>query len=109
MTTGKKVGDAGEYMFTRAAYDELATAQLAYDVHFDISLALTEQKGVWSMVIVALGGDTWPEIAHRSMWSGSWPNSTAVSFGSFLFAGCHRCVRMVESAHEARELPSRPK
>jgi hypothetical protein len=106
MSKGNK-GDSGEYEFTRAAYDELRDAEKQYEVTFVLSLEPTLQRGVWALSVVAAANDGRDGLAYIAKWSGSWPNSMAVSYGAFLYQACHRCTRMVEAwyadklAHDA--------
>jgi hypothetical protein len=106
----KKSGDAGEYEFTRAAYDELRDAEKLHAVRFVLSLEPTEQRGVWALSVVACADSGADGLAYVAKWQGSWPNSVAISYGAFLFAACHRCVRMVEAWHTSliEEAASRP-
>lgn len=99
----KKSGDSGEYEFTRAAYDELREAEGRYAVKFVLSLEPTGQRGVWALAVVACSDNANDGLAYVAKWSGSWPNAISVSYGAFLYAACHRCVRMVEAWNKARE------
>ncbi len=105
----KKNGDSGEYEFTRAAYDELRDAEVAMEVKFVLSLEPTAQRGVWALSVVAVSDDGEDGLAYIAKWQGSWPNSVAVSYGAFLFAACHRCVRMVEAWYASKREESAPK
>ena len=98
----KSKGDSGEYEFTRAAYDELADAQKRYEVQFVLSLEPAGQRGVWALAVVAAPDRGDDGIAYIARWQGTWPNAVAVSYGAFLYAACHRCVRMVEAWHATR-------
>lgn len=98
----KKAGDGGEYEFTRAAYDELRDAEKRYEVTFVLSLEPTGQRGVWALSVVAVANGGSDGLAYIAKWQGSWPNSVAVSYGAFLYAACHRCVRMVEAWHSCK-------
>lgn len=100
--------DAGEYEFTRAAYDELRDAEKQYEVKFVLSLEPTGQRGVWALSVVAVSDEGSDGLAYIAKWQGSWPNSVAVSYGAFLYAACHRCVRMVEAWHKAKQDTSAP-
>jgi hypothetical protein len=94
MSRGK--GDAGAYMFTRAAYDEVRDSELQHAVHYDVRLETGYQKGIWVCRISAQGlldGDGGRLLAR---WEGTWPNSTATAFEGFLYAAVHRVARMVE-------------
>jgi len=97
----KKSGDNGEYEFTRAAYDELRDAEKQYAVKFVLSLEPTGQRGVWALAVVACSDSERDGLAYVARWSGAWPNSVSISYGAFLYAACHRCVRMVEAWHAA--------
>lgn len=97
MAAPKSKGDAGEYEFCRAAYDELRDAEKLYDVKFVLSIEPTGQRGVWALSVVAVPDEREDGLAYISRWAGSWPNSTAVSYGAFLYQACHRCCRMVEA------------
>lgn len=101
-------GDNGEYEFTKAAYDELRDAEKQYEVRFVLSLEPTGQRGVWVLCVVASSNDESDGLAYVARWQGSWPNSIAVSYGAFLYAACHRCVRMVEAWHAAKLQEERP-
>lgn len=101
---GKGKGDGGEYEFTRAAYDELRDAESRYEVKFVLSLEPTGQRGVWALSVVAVADDGADGLAYIAKWQGSWPNSMVVSYGAFLYAACHRCVRMVEAWHDSKAL-----
>jgi hypothetical protein len=96
--------DAGEYEFTRAAYDELRDAEASMEVKFVLSLEPTGQRGVWALSVVAVADDGSDGLAYIAKWQGSWPNSMAVSYGAFLYAACHRCVRMVEAWYQCKKL-----
>lgn len=104
----KSKGDAGEYEFTRAAYDELRDAERQYACKFVLSLEPTGQRGVWALAVVAVSDDERDGLAYVARWEGSWPNAIAVSYGAFLFQACHRCVRMVEAWHAAKLDEQRP-
>lgn len=95
----KSKGDAGEYEFTRAAYDELRDAEHQFGVQFELKLEPTAQRGVWLLAVGAWKPDDKAGMAYVSKWSGSWPNSQVVTYGAFLYQACHRCVRMVEAWH----------
>lgn len=99
----KTKGDAGEYEFTRAAYDELRGAEIAMGVKFVLSLEPTGQRGVWALSVVAVSDEGNDGLAYIAKWSGSWPNSMVVSYGAFLYQACHRCVRMVEAWHQTKQ------
>lgn len=101
MPKGKS--DSGEYEFTRAAYDELRDAEKQYAVKFVLSLEPAGQRGVWALAVVAVADAKRDGLAYVAQWQGSWPNSVSVSYGAFLYAACHRCVRMVEAWHAAGE------
>jgi hypothetical protein len=101
-------GDSGEYEFTRAAYDELRDAEKAMEVRFVLSLEPTGQRGVWALSVVAVSDDGSDGLAYIAKWQGSWPNSITVSYGAFLYAACHRCVRMVEAWYQCRRVEERP-
>lgn len=100
--------DQGEYEFTRAAYDELRDAEQAMEVKFVLSLEPTGQRGVWALSVVAVADDGSDGLAYIAKWQGSWPNSVAVSYGAFLYAACHRCVRMVEAWYQCKRVEERP-
>lgn len=89
--------DQGEYEFTRAAYDELRDAEKQHAVKFVLSIEPTGQRGIWALSVVAIPDEREDGLAYIARWAGSWPNSVAVSYGAFLYAACHRCVRMVEA------------
>lgn len=102
-----KKGDTGEYEFTRAAYDELRDAEKLYAVKFVLSLEPTGQRGVWALAVVACSDDERDGLAYVARWQGSWPNAISVSYGAFLYAACHRCVRMVEAWHNTKQEEAR--
>jgi hypothetical protein len=99
----RKNADNGEYEFTRAAYDELRDAEKLYEVQFVLSLEPTGQRGVWALSVVAVSNDGSDGLAYIAKWSGTWPNSMAVSYGAFLYQACHRCCRMVEAWHASKQ------
>lgn len=101
-------GDNGEYEFCRAAYDELRDAERSMEVTFVLSLEPTTQRGVWALSVVAVSNEGDDGLAYIAKWSGSWPNSMAVSYGAFLYQACHRCVRMVEAWYQCRKVEERP-
>lgn len=109
MGTGKKMGDAGEYEFSRAAYDELREAEKAYHVQYVLSLETTGQRGVWALSVVAVANERGDGLAYVSKWEGTWPNSMAVSYGAFLYQACHRCVRMTEAWYDDVQSVEHPK
>jgi hypothetical protein len=96
--------DAGEYEFTRAAYDELRDAEKRYQVEFSLQLIPTTQKGVWALSVAARALGEHEAIAYCARYQGSWPNSTATSYGAFMYQCCHRVCRMVEAWHAQREV-----
>ncbi len=98
----KHKGDQGEYEFTRAAYDELAEAQVEFGVKFTIDLSMTRQRGVWALAIVSHEPTTGDVVGLVNKYEATWPNATTISFGAFLYAASHRCVRMVEANWKAR-------
>jgi hypothetical protein len=106
--SSKSKGDAGEYEFTRAAYDELRDAEKAMEVRFVLSLEPTAQRGVWALSVVAVSNEGDDGLAYIAKWSGSWPNSMVVSYGAFLYQACHRCVRMVEAWYQVKRIEERP-
>lgn len=106
--SSKRNSDSGEYEFTRAAYDELKDAESKYGVKFVLSLEPTGQRGVWALAVVACADSERDGLAYVSRWEGSWPNAVSVSYGAFLYAACHRCVRMVEAWHKALSEEQRP-
>jgi len=105
---GRNKGDQGEYEFTRAAYDELKEAEKAMECKFVLSLEPTSQRGVWALSVVAVANDGSDGLAYIAKWAGSWPNSVAISYGAFLYAACHRCVRMVEAWYQTKRVEERP-
>lgn len=106
--SAKSKGDAGEYEFTRAAYDELRDAEKKYPVSFVLSLEPTEQRGVWALSVVAVADDGADGLAYVAKWQGAWPNSMVISYGAFLYQACHRCVRCVEAWHQDRQAHGEP-
>jgi hypothetical protein len=96
--------DKGEYEFTRAAYDELRDAETSMEVTFVLSLEPTAQRGVWALSVVAVSNDGLDGLAYVAKWTGSWPNSVAISYGAFLYQACHRCVRMVEAWYQTKKV-----
>jgi hypothetical protein len=106
--SSKGKGDAGEYEFTRAAYDELRDAEKMYEVQFVLSLEPTGQRGVWALSVVAVSNDGSDGLAYIAKWAGTWPNSMVVSYGAFLYQACHRCCRMVEAWHKSKQDEARP-
>lgn len=103
MTKTRK-GDNGEYEFTRAAYDELRSAELAMEVTFVLSLEPTPQRGVWALSVVASSNKGDDGLAYVVKYQGAWPNAVAVSYGAFLYQACHRAVRMVEAWYQTRRI-----
>lgn len=101
--SNKSKGDAGEYEFTRAASDELQDAERKYLVKFELALLPTDQRGVWYLAVAARAMGEHEALSYCTRWQGSWPNSTSMTYGAFLYAACHRCVRMVEAWHLDRE------
>lgn len=106
-------GDSGEYAFTRAAYDEVMDAEIAYDVEFLITLQPTRSKGVWLLTTAVLYRGGRREDGPVVSYAASWPNSTVQSFGAFLYGAHHRTCRMVEAWYNTRmeserEAPMRP-
>lgn len=99
----KHKGDQGEYEFTRAAYDELAEAQVEFGVKFRIDLSMTKQRGVWSLAIIAEMPEPGSVVGIVGRYEATWPNATAVSYGAFLYASAHRLVRMLEAHQRATE------
>lgn len=93
----KVKGDAGEYEFTRAAYDELADLERQTGLKSGIILLPGEVKGIWRLVVSA-HDPSGPLVEHPvCSWSGTWPNSVSQTFACFLYAACHRVVRMAEA------------
>lgn len=99
----KSKGDAGEYEFTRAAYDELKDAEQRYQVEFLLDLIPTEQRGVWWLSVIARAKGEDEGLTYIAKWKGSWPNAQVVSYAAFLYGATHRCVRMVEAWYKERE------
>jgi len=96
-------GDAGEYEFTRAAYDELADSEKVYGVRYLLSLEMTQQKGVWLLVVSAMKPEGSDGMVYAAKWQGAWPNSQVVTYGAFLYQACHRVCRMVDAWHSSQE------
>jgi hypothetical protein len=99
----RRNSDNGEYEFTRAAYDELKDAENNYGVQFDLFTQPADQRGVWVLCVGAIDPDGGSAIAYICRYQASWPNSVAISYGAFLYACCHRVVRMVEAWHTSKE------
>lgn len=101
--SNKSKGDAGEYEFTRAAYDELKEAEAAMPVEFHTELLPTAQRGVWLLVVACRAKGEYESITLVSRYMSTWPNSQVTSFGAFFYGAVHRCVRMAEAWHAERE------
>jgi len=93
--------DQGEYEFTRAAWDELADAHKTMAVDFVPHMEPSQQRGVWSIQIVAWKAGPNGEDHRIASYVALWPNSVAQSFGAFFYGCCHRVVRMVEMGLKA--------
>lgn len=98
--SGKSKGDQGEYEFTRAAYDELRDAEKTFPCVFDLYIEMGDQKGVWCLVVTCKDSTGAHALAYIARWSGAWPNAQSQSFAAFLYAACHRTVRMVEMFYD---------
>lgn len=96
--SSKSKGDAGEYEFTRAAYDELKDAEHRFGLEFVQHLTTTDRRGVWNLTVVAWQPSPDGQDRRVASYGSDWPNSTVQSFGAFLYGACHRLVRMVEQA-----------
>jgi hypothetical protein len=99
--SNKSKGDAGEYEFTRAAWDELMDAHRSMGVDFVPSIETTEQRGVWRISVRAWKAGSNGRDNRIASYEANWPNSTVQSFGAFFYGCCHRTVRMVEMALKA--------
>lgn len=101
--TSKARGDAGEYEFTRAAYDELKDSEKHYNVHYTVSTRPSDSRGVWVFRVIASICEDGCAAHMVANYEASWPNSMVVSYGAFLYQMCHRTARMVEMWHKQRK------
>lgn len=107
--SNRSKGDQGEYEFTRAATDELRDAERQYDVKFELALIPTSQRGVWELAVLVQSKGEHESWHYINRYQNTWPNSTPMSYGAFLYQCCHRVVRMVEAWHAQREKDEWPR
>lgn len=90
-------GSAGEYSFTRAAFDEQADNELHYRVVWEHSILPGAQKGVWVFRTAVYRALRAPNALPIVTQVDEWPNVRTGSFAALWYQHCHKTARMVES------------
>src|ERR1044072_7258235 len=84
-------------LFARAAYDEQRDCEVTYGVKWTVCLSTTFQRGVYELSLTAYATVGPRKGAVVASYKASWPNSSTLAFGSFLYQCSHRMSRMVEN------------
>lgn len=94
-----------EYTFTRAAWEMLRDAEVAYCVQCALEVVPTAQRGVFYIGIQARSTATEEKGRRVAFVQGSYPNGRAATMSAYLFALANSLAQMCESVrHEDRRM-----